>query len=133
VFSIIKYLGVAYLLFLAWKMWRAPIEIRAGELPNAQSPIRLFLTGLALTLGNPKIMMFYLALLPSIIDLDSVTAIGLTELVLVAIAVLAIVDVAWALAAASARRWLKSPRAMRIANRGSATAMGGAAVLIATR
>jgi threonine/homoserine/homoserine lactone efflux protein len=31
------------------------------------------------------------------------------------------------------QQWLKSPRAMKIANRASATAMGGAAVVIATR
>ena len=133
VFSVIKYLGVAYLLYLAWKMWRAPVVVEAGSLPVSDSPVRLFLTGMALTLGNPKIMVFYLALLPSIIDLQSVTALGLLELVAVAVAVMAIVDLAWAIAAAWARRWLKSPRAMRIANRSSAVAMGGAAAVIATR
>lgn len=133
VFSVIKYLGVGYLLFLAWKMWTAPVDIRDDELPASQSSTGLFLTGMALTLGNPKIMVFYLALLPSIIDLHAITAAGLAELVTVALAVLITVDLAWALTAAWARTWLKSPRAIRIANRSSATAMGGAAIIIATR
>ena len=133
VFSVIKYLGVAYLLYLAWKMWTAPSDIHAGELPRARSPLNMFLTGMALTLGNPKIMVFYLALLPSLIDIDHVSGIGLIELVAVAVGVMMTTDFAWALAASIARRWLRSPRAVRIANRSSATAMGGAAVLIATR
>jgi threonine/homoserine/homoserine lactone efflux protein len=132
-FTVIKYCGVAYLLFLAWKMWHAPVSIEQGLLPSDRSPIRLFLTGMALTLGNPKIMVFYLALLPSIVDLNAVTSVGLAELVVVALLVMMTVDLAWAFAASWARQWLKSPRAVRIANRTGATAMGGAAVVIATR
>ncbi|HRX35882.1 MAG TPA: LysE family translocator [Aestuariivirga sp.] len=132
-FSVIKYLGVAYLLFLAWKMWTAPVDIHAAVLPHSRSPLNMFLTGMALTLGNPKIMVFYLALLPTIIDLNTVGSLGLVELVGVAFAVMMAVDLAWALAATWARRWLRSPRAVRIANRSSAAAMGGAAALIATR
>jgi threonine/homoserine/homoserine lactone efflux protein len=133
VFTIIKYLGIAYLLYLAWKMWTAPVDVRAGQLPGDRSAMRMFLTGMALTLGNPKIMVFYMALLPSLIDLGRVSMLGLTELVAVALFIMAAVDLAWALAAAWARTWLRSPRAMRIANRTGAAAMGGAAAVIATR
>ena len=49
-------------------------------MPSAESPAKLFLAGMAVTLGNPKIMMFYLALLPTIIDLGSVTLLGWAEL-----------------------------------------------------
>jgi threonine/homoserine/homoserine lactone efflux protein len=132
-FSVIKYAGVAYLLYLAWRMWTAPTDVPTGDLPSSDSAVRLFLTGMALTLGNPKIMVFYLALLPSIIDLGSVSTLGLLELVAVAVAVMASVDLAWAFGASWARRWLTSRRAVRIANRSSAVAMGGAAFVIATR
>ena len=133
VFSLIKYAGVAYLLYLAWKMWTAPTDVQAGDLPKDDSPLRLVMTGMALPIGNPKIMVFYLALLSSLINLDAVTTLGLTELVLTAIAVMMTVDLAWAFAASWARGWLRSPRAVRMANRASATAMTGAAVAIATR
>src|SRR3546814_11427010 len=61
-FTVIKYLGVAYLLYLAWRMWFAPLEIGAEALPQSRSAGRLFAAGMAVTLGNPKIMVFYLAL-----------------------------------------------------------------------
>ncbi len=88
---------------------------------------------MAVTLGNPKIMMFYLALLPTIIDLASVTMLGWMELTVTMAVVLIVIDFAWILAAAQARRLLKSPRAMRIANRVSAGTMAGAAAAIAAR
>jgi threonine/homoserine/homoserine lactone efflux protein len=133
VFVILKYLGVAYLLYLAWKMWTAPTTVKEGDLPTEDSPWRLFATGMAITLGNPKIMVFYLALLPSLIDLSGITVLGIAELVAVMMLVLIVVDLAWVTAAAQARRWLRSSRAMRIANRVSATAMGGAAIAIAAK
>jgi threonine/homoserine/homoserine lactone efflux protein len=132
-FVIVKWVGVGYLAYLAWKMWTAPVEAREGEIPREDSPLKLFLAGMAVTLGNPKIMMFYLALLPTIIDLASVTITGWAELTLTMAVVLACVDLTWVLAASQARKLLKSPRAMRIANRLSAATMAGAAAAIAAR
>lgn len=132
-FVMLKWAGVAYLVFLAWKMWTAPVTVGDSELPTADSPLRLFFAGMAVTLGNPKIMMFYLALLPTIIDLASVTLIGWAELTLTMVAVLVAIDLGWALAAAQARKLLKSPRAVKIANRISAGTMAGAAAAIAAR
>ena len=132
-FVALKWAGVAYLAFLAWKMWTAPVTVGDSELPKADSPLRLFFAGMAVTLGNPKIMMFYLALLPTIIDLASVTLTGWAELTLTMVAVLVAIDLGWALAAAQARKLLKSPRAVKIANRISAGTMAGAAAAIAAR
>jgi threonine/homoserine/homoserine lactone efflux protein len=131
VFVALKFLGVAYLVFLAFKMWIAPAEFGGGDLPRGQSPWRMFATGLMVTLGNPKIMVFYLALLPTIVDLNHVAAAAWFELTVTTVAVLVTVDLAWALLAVRARRFLTSRRAVKIANRSSATAMLGAAVAIA--
>jgi threonine/homoserine/homoserine lactone efflux protein len=132
-FVVIKWLGILYLLYLAWRMWFAKPDVEEEELPQARSRSRMFLTGLAIALGNPKIMMFYLALLPSIIDIRSVSFGGWAELVVTLMVVLAIVDFSWMFLAAKARGFLKSPRAVRIANRASAATMAGAAMAIATR
>lgn len=132
-FVAVKWAGVAYLAYLAWKMWTAPVEAKTGELPKEDSPLKLFFAGMAVTLGNPKIMMFYLALLPTIIDIASVTVVGWLELTLTMAVVLVAIDLAWVLAAAQARKLLKSRRAMRIANRVSAATMAGAAAAIAAR
>ena len=114
-FVVLKWAGVAYLVFLAWKMWTAPVAVGEGDMPRADSPLRLCFAGRAVTLGNPKIMMFYLALLPTIIDLATVTLTGWAELTLTMVAVLVAIDLGWALAAVQARKLLKSPRAVRIA------------------
>lgn len=133
VFLTLKYCGVAYLLYLAWRMWTAPADVKESGMPVDASGVKLFLSGMAITLGNPKLMMFYLAVLPAIIDLHRISIVGWTELTLTMLCVLVAVDLVWVMAAAQARRLLKSPRAVRIANRASAVAMGGAAVAIATR
>lgn len=133
VFVVIKWIGVAYLLYLAWKMWFARTDAADGELPESRSAARMFFAGLTVTLGNPKIMMFYVALLPSIIDLNGVTLIGWLELVAAMLIMLATVDIVWITLANKARQFLKSPRALKVANRISAGTMAGAAAAIATR
>ena len=131
VFVAIKFIGVAYLLYLAWKMWFAAAQVSKDDLPSSRSPWRLFGAGLAITLGNPKIMVFYLALLPTIVDLDRIGTAAWIELTAVTLLVLMSVDLAWALLAVRARRLLTSRRAVKIANRTGATMMAGAAAVIA--
>jgi threonine/homoserine/homoserine lactone efflux protein len=132
-FLVVKYLGVAYLLYLAWKMWFAPVVVAPDSPPQRPgSPSRMFVAGLAVTLGNPKIMVFYLALLPTIIDLAGITLIAWLELTGTMLAILAAIDLAYVLLAARARLLLRTPRAMRMANRVSATVLGGAAAALST-
>jgi threonine/homoserine/homoserine lactone efflux protein len=133
IFTVLKVLGVVYLLFLAWKMWFAPAEVRSDELPVDRKPWQMFLAGMVVTLGNPKIMVFYLALVPTLIDLDRLDLLSWAELTVTMLAVLVTIDCAWALAAARARRLLTSRRAVRIANRTSAAVMAGAAAAIAVK
>jgi threonine/homoserine/homoserine lactone efflux protein len=130
---VIKWMGAAYLVFLAWKMWNAPTHLRQCDVPDRVSPAKMFAAGLAITLGNPKIMIFYMALLPAIIDLQHLTLLGWAELTATMMLVLIVVDVAWVAMAVRVRRLLQSPQALRIANRCSAGVMAGAATAIATR
>ncbi|TKB43037.1 MAG: LysE family translocator, partial [Mesorhizobium sp.] len=106
-FVVVKWVGVAYLGWLAWKMWTAPVEAKEGSLPREDSPMRLFFAGMAVTLGNPKIMVFYLALLPTIIDLSSVGVVGWVELTATMAVVLVAIDLTWVLAASQARKLLR--------------------------
>lgn len=132
-FVVLKYLGVAYLMYLAWKMWTEPVNSDERSLPKRQSAGSMFLAGLALTLGNPKIMVFYLALLPSLIDLTQ-PSLGLWAVIAaITVASLAAVDLFWIALAHHARSFLRTPTAIRIANRVGATALGGAAGVIASR
>jgi threonine/homoserine/homoserine lactone efflux protein len=134
VFVAIKYAGAAYLIYLAYRMWTAPAEahdIAADR--DRESRARLFLAGLALTLGNPKVVAFYLALLPNLIDLTRVGLFGYVELASVSIVVLTVVFGAYVIAAARARALFRSTRAMRLLNRTGGTIMAGAAVAVVAK
>ena len=133
VFFIVKYLGIGYLAYMAWTMWSAPQDEEAATLPNRKSGLSLFLAGMALTLGNPKNVVFYLALLPSIVSLDNLTMSAIGQLLIVALVVLVTVDLSWSLAASMARKWLQDTSAMRHVRRIGATTMGGAALVLAVR
>ena len=134
VFLAVKWVGIAYLLYLAWKMWTAPAIARDIEADTAREhPLALFLGGLAVTMGNPKVMVFYLALLPTLVDLTRLTWLAYAELVVATLTILAVVFGGYVVLAARARRLFTSARSMRLVNRGSACAMAGAAAWVASR
>jgi threonine/homoserine/homoserine lactone efflux protein len=93
----------------------------------------MFAGGLAVTLGNPKVILFFLALLPTFVDLDRIDAPGLAELGATIVLVLGTILYGYVLAAERARRVMSSARARRLLNRGAGTVMAGAAVAIASR
>ena len=78
-------------------------------------------------MGNPKTMVFYLALLPTLIDLTQITALGYAELVAATLVVLAVVFAGYIVLAVRARRLFTSPRAIRALNRSTGAVMAGAA------
>jgi threonine/homoserine/homoserine lactone efflux protein len=80
VFAALKYAGAAYLLWLAWKLWTAPAVPGADAPPVRGEGARLLAAGLAIALGNPKTMLFYLALLPTLVDLAGLPLLGFLEL-----------------------------------------------------
>lgn len=134
VFLVVKYAGAAYLLYLAYKLWTAPAtarEVTAEE--KAEHPIKLLIGGLALTLGNPKTIVFYLALLPTFLDLTKITMLGYVELAVATLAVLAVVFGGYIVLAARARRLFTSASSIRFLNRFTGTVMAGAAAAVAAR
>ncbi len=68
-FDILKYIGVAYLAFLAVKAWRAPatLELDARLTNNGGSKPRYFYQGLTNNLVNPKMIPFFIALFPQFV------------------------------------------------------------------
>jgi len=133
-FIVIRYAGAAYLLYLAWKLWTAPTAARdiAAE-ARTERPLRLFLGALSLTLGNPKVIFFFMALLPMVVDLGTLSLAGFLEIAAAITVILSAVLGGYALLAGFGRRFITSPRAIRIVNRGTGAVMAGAAVTIATR
>jgi threonine/homoserine/homoserine lactone efflux protein len=131
---VIKWAGVAYLVWLAVQFWRAGVDIEAEEPTHRlRSRRSACLAGVLVTLGNPKSVLFYIAIVPTIVDLGAVTLGDCAVLLVLTAAILTLVQLPFALAGARARGALQSPRALRIMNRGAAVFMGGAAATIAAR
>jgi threonine/homoserine/homoserine lactone efflux protein len=135
-FLVVRYVGALYLLYLAYKLWTAPARPFArGADQDAleRPPHALFVGSLTLTLSNPKPMLFFLALLPTVVPLGTLSAFGHLEIVGAIALILPATLGGYVLLAARARVWLKNPRAIRLVNRGSGTLMAAAAVAVATR
>ncbi|GLS31684.1 Threonine/homoserine/homoserine lactone efflux protein [Mesorhizobium albiziae] len=134
VFLVIKWLGVAYLVYLAWTFWTSGITAEKVEARKGRGgAVSSFVAGLMVTLGNPKTMIFYLALTPTLVDLRTITAVDFGILVLCTVAVLLVVLVPYLALAAKARWFLATPRALKALNRTAAAFMVGAAAAIAAR
>ncbi|WP_306544296.1 LysE family translocator [Malikia spinosa] len=67
-FGALKLAGAAYLLYLAWGAWRAPATLQAGDEPLRLQPWRLYGRGVLMNLSNPKVAIFFLALLPQFVQ-----------------------------------------------------------------
>lgn len=134
VFLAVKWLGVAYLAWLGWQFWTsgmtaATVEARKGR----DGFVASFVAGYAVTIGNPKTMVFYLALTPTLVDLRTLTASDYATLAGLTVLVLLVVLVPYLALAAKARWFLATPRALAALNRTAAAFMIGAAAAIAAR
>ncbi|HEV7310626.1 LysE family translocator [Ensifer sp.] len=132
-FLVLKFAGVLYLGYIAWKLWSAgllPEDIKAKPSTSAAMS---FLSGLLITLGNPKTMLFYVALVPTLIDIQTIGAGDYGLLLTATFLVLLTVLVPYMLLASRARLLLKQPRALKALNRVASSVLAGTAVYIAVR
>ena len=132
-FVAIKWAGVAYLLYLAWKLWTAPARQVEVSGDDNQHGWRAFMASFLLTLGNPKAILFFLALLPTVVDLTTLNLLSMVEISLAMCLVQPAVLVVYSLLAAKARQLFTTPSAVKKLNRSSGVAMAGAAIVVATR
>ena len=133
VFVALKYLGAAYLLYLAWRLWTAPVAMEAATRPPRGEGRRLFLGAIAVVSGNPKTMLFYFALLPTVLPLGRIAPADFALLATAVVIVYGAILVGYVLAADRAGRVFTSAIARRRVNRATGAAMAGAAVAVASR
>ena len=132
-FQLVKYAGAAYLIWLGVQALRA-----AGTAVSisARGPASLWQDaglGLMVTLGNPKPILFYGALLPTFLDLARVTAADFVTLMLVVAGVSFLVYAGYMLAVERARRLLASTPAIKRLNRATGVMLLGSGVAVAVR
>jgi homoserine/homoserine lactone efflux protein len=128
-FEWVRWIGVAYLLYLGVSYWRAvPVDLTRTA-PEPRSPRAMILRALLVSLSNPKTLLFYGAFFPQFLSggPDVGGEIALLSATFLALAIL--VDGGWALLAARARRFLATRGRLR--NRLSGGLMIGAGIGLA--
>jgi threonine/homoserine/homoserine lactone efflux protein len=128
VFTGLRWLGGLYLIYLGYKLWRAPIVTPDAPAP-ALSPTRIFAHAYAVTALNPKSIIFFIAFVPQFIDIARpfVPQVAILEATFVIMAGLNAALYDWL--ASKAREKLKNPRVQRAVNRTGGGALMGAGVL----
>ena len=131
-FILVKYLGGIYLLFLGYKILTSKEQETNLKGIYELSWKKNFLTGLIITLSNPKVILFYLGFLPTFINLQTLTAIDIFIISTVVTIVLGEVMLAYAYSASSAKNLFKSKSSKRKMNiaAGSVMISAGAVLII---
>lgn len=132
-FLVVKFAGVLYLAYIAWKLWSAGLLPEDIKPKPSTSAAMSFLSGLLITLGNPKTMLFYVALVPTLIDIRAIGPGDYGLLLTATFLVLLSVLVPYMLLASRARLLLKQPKALKALNRVAASVLAGTAAYIAVR
>jgi threonine/homoserine/homoserine lactone efflux protein len=126
-FTVVKWGGAAYLIYMGVRYWTAEIAE-----PHSPQPARNgFFSQLALTLGNPKALIMFLALLPSVVDLSRLNLTGYLQLCLCTLVLLPGIEFLYAALAAKARVLFATARARKRLNQGAGAIMIGAGVGVA--
>jgi threonine/homoserine/homoserine lactone efflux protein len=136
-FQTLKYLGVAYLLYMAWDAVRAGGTLSVERAVDARSSARVIVTAILVNVLNPKLSIFFLAFLPQFVDHDESSPLA-AMLVLSAVfmAMTFAVFAVYALFAAAVReRVVESPRVLAWMRRSFAAAFValGAKLAVAER
>ena len=121
VFAVIKWAGVTYLIYLAVKLWTTSVDTaQESSGSKKRGALAQVLSGFSITMGNPKAMLFYLALLPSIVTPESLNAQMVIVLALTVVFVLSAAFAVYVYAAQKVRRAITSARSIKTFNRAQA-------------
>ena len=134
IFTVLKWIGAAYLIWLGLKLWRAPVasaEATTETETARERPLRIFLHTYVVTALNPKSIVFFVAFLPQFLDtsLPLVPQMVIFEATFLVLATLNAST--YALMASAARKTIRKPNIQKIVNRTGGSLLIGAGVLTA--
>ncbi|ENV10601.1 hypothetical protein F966_00367 [Acinetobacter higginsii] len=129
-FQEVKWFGVAYLVYLAYKQWTAPIQAIEIRQEQPQSAIALILKGFVVNMSNPKAIVFLLAVLPQFLNLSRPQWPQYLIMAVTMVTIDLIVMAGYTGLASKVLRLLRSPTQQKYLNRGFAVMFSGAALLL---
>lgn len=132
-FLVVKWFGVIYLLYLAYKQWIAPIQdIEIKQETTCKSRRSLMLNGFVVNMSNPKAIVFLLAVLPQFLDLNRPQWPQYAIMAFTMITIDLIVMAGYTGLAAKVLRLLRSAKQQKYLNRSFAIMFAVAALLLSS-
>lgn len=130
-FLFLKILGAVYLFWLGIRRWRNAGRVLDTNTSAKSGRVADAGLGLAMTLSNPMAVMFYIALLPSVIDLNGLNLSSYAVLCLIIVGIMSAVALSYGVAAETARKYLTSSAQKAMVDRVAGAIMIGAGILVA--
>ena len=132
-FQMIKFAGAAYLLYLAWGMWRdtGPISLESNTVEKGS--FKIMLTGFLINILNPKLSLFFLAFLPLFVPAETLSPmLHMALLSFIFMGMTLIIFIIYGICAHGIRHTIiNSPRAMSWLQRGFAAMFGALGIKLA--
>jgi threonine/homoserine/homoserine lactone efflux protein len=116
-FTVLKFIGAGYLIYLGIRRWRSPPFNFAAQPAREASLGKRFLEGLSLQLTNPKAIFFFLSVFPQFIDPEKSYPVQFATLVLTYSSLVVVVHCIYAVFAKRAKSWLASEQGGRTVNK----------------
>jgi threonine/homoserine/homoserine lactone efflux protein len=134
-FTVLKWIGAAYLVYLGVKLWRAPVGTLGKASADAETrPLHIFLHAYAVTALNPKSMVFFVAFLPQFLDLAAPLVPQMTILEATFLTLAMLNAFSYAMLATAARRTIRKPAVQAAINRiGGSLLIGAGLATVAWR
>jgi threonine/homoserine/homoserine lactone efflux protein len=132
IFTVLKWIGAAYLVWLGIKLWRAGGALAAEPRTDAASRGKMLGHAWLVTALNPKSLTFFVAFLPQFLDPHAsfATQMAIFETTFLVLAFANVIG--YALVASRARAFVKNPRAVRVVNKVGGACLIGAGVAAVT-
>ncbi|CDZ51423.1 LysE family translocator [Neorhizobium galegae] len=132
-FTVLKWVGAAYLIYLGIKLWRAPVSERVADLGEAEvtsvKPFKIFLHTYVVTALNPKSIVFFVAFLPQFLDLSQPLFFQMVVFEVTFLVLATLNATLYGLLASMARNTIRKPKVQQIVNRTGGSLMIGAGLL----
>jgi threonine/homoserine/homoserine lactone efflux protein len=113
-FILVKYLGGAYLIWLGISLWRSKSKVETIQGKTESSLLSSFLTGLFITLGDQKAILFYFGFFPAFLDLSRISYLDTGIIIALAIVAIAVAKLSYAYIAVKARLLISSKAHQKI-------------------
>ena len=135
VFTLIRITGAIYLIYLGWKMWADRSHLQHLDEPSTKTDRHWsgLVQGFLISASNPKVILFYIAFLPTFMDLSALTAQDIVIACILCVTGLMIGLMAIAYSAAWARSNFRSTQATTRLNRVAGSIMISAGVYLGIR